>query len=476
MKVRVKGLVFVGFAAAIFAQSAMADNNADAKTVTSKLYVDQKVETTTGTGTTNDPYVSTITANNANADTKAPSIRNVYEFVTKTVGSVDVVSGDDYVDVDVPESGANAGKFVVSIENDMLTSTAAGIRAATSGTGAANQDALDLPTVGAVKAYAEDKENKATAIVTGTGTGHNYDSDVAYPTTKAVYDYAQQKVLDNSNLYVGSKGAWGQLSSATSNGATSNDYVTIKETGTDTGVYKVNIAADSIASDSAAITTGGTINTGTEAQQNAAKGKLATAKAVYDFVSTYGGNTYQPKVGGAGSVDSTSGKSKVMVGYSTRTGSSGSYEYSSTWQPLSGDDYITVGLDASDNPEVKLGNFAASNDLYGTNNTNDAKLVRAGIVRGITLQASGDGTQGSPYATTITGSNQNDKFPSAQNVFEYVQSQTGGNVIPTMSADCRAAINGTTPNNHCALVASWDATLNNNTGGIVLEWTVIAQP
>jgi len=49
-------------------------------------------------------------------------------------------------------------------------------------------------------------------------------------------------------------------------------------------------------------------------------------------------------------------------------------------------------------------------------------------------------------------------------------------VIPPMSAECLAAITASTPNNHCALVASWDATLNNNAGGIVLEWTVIAQP
>ena len=87
MKIKIRGLVFVGFAAAVFAQSALAEITADDKTVTSKTYVDSKVEATVNNATT-------ITA--GSPDDKAPSSLNVYKFVEgRIVSSGGGVDGNE---------------------------------------------------------------------------------------------------------------------------------------------------------------------------------------------------------------------------------------------------------------------------------------------------------------------------------------------------------------------------------------------
>lgn len=78
MKTKIRGLVFVGFAAAVFAQSASAEITDSDKTVTSKTYVDSKVEATVNNATT---------INSGSPDDKAPSSLNVYKFVSNQIVS-----------------------------------------------------------------------------------------------------------------------------------------------------------------------------------------------------------------------------------------------------------------------------------------------------------------------------------------------------------------------------------------------------
>lgn len=457
MKVRVKGLVFVGFAAAIFAQNAMAAGEADARTVTSKLYVDQKIDQETTSGTT--------TIDEDSPNDKAPSSKNVYDFVTgqiATLASVANIQGDGtYINVhDVTVGEGNDAHTVKQVDaKEGVATTAAQLTGPiSSGVAGAftGNNGNKLVSATAVKALID------TEATDGTTTLGDSSTNEKVPTSKNVVDYAEKKA--NKLAY--------------NNGET------------------ITAAATA--------TSGNTSNT-----------TYPTVKNVYEFVKSENA-AYQPKVGDSANVD-TNGKSKVMIGYTTRSGEANNYSYSSEWKQLAGDDYITVGLDNSDNPKVSLGNFAASTDLYGSTGTNDDKLVKAGAVRSVTLQASGDGTQGSPWATTITGSDQNDKFPSAKNVYEFVtgrelalgtgtgnpetisgnstvdtkvptvanvykfvMAQLGNLPIPEPGEDCSLGTNGITDsNNHaCALVlAYWTAAESpTNQAGVGLKWVPMPQP
>ena len=466
MKVKIRGLVFVGFAAAVFAQSAMADAN-DAKTVTSKLYVDSTFQTKENIVTTTEAGANGF---DWTSETTYPSVALLNQVKSQVTG-IDVNGDETYITV-ADGTGNDAGKFTVSpkltpatansdITGDLTDTSGTTIgtkhKLVTAGavkslmdTGLSDatnaEDNTTVPTSLAVVSYAEKKANKATAIIT-SGTGQNNttatDGDVKYPTTKAVYDFvtsqvggaAYQRKLtsdDTGTLYVGQydssatgdKSTWKQIGT--------KGYLTYAQNGT-SGVYEFDInsaqIADSVATDSSQklvtenavydlVDREGTSGT-TTITASASETQVPTSRNVYDFVN---GN-YQPKT-------TTQG---VMTGYN------------GTWHTLGGDStYITVA-DNGNAASVTLGNLTA----HGV--------------------AGGGGTTGvDPYTSDfVTGGT---KLARSGDVYDFVMDQMGGLAIPEMPTEC---VNAISANNghYCALVAGYSATAANNVG---LEWTIMA--
>lgn len=426
MKVKIRGLVFVGFAAAVFAQSAMADAN-DAKTVTSKLYVDQTFQTLTnevGIGGTGQS--ATLDALKQTSDwtsnTKYPSMK----VLSDAVGALDDVAGihgdTNYIAVSEDTNGKKVGIITDNLGTtaDIYGNTNTGrlvtvgavnglLDTAISGTETNNV----VPTSLAVQTYAEANANKATAIIT-SGTGQNNttatDGDVKYPTTKAVYDFVtatageyqpKTPTTNTTSLYVGRNdtngSTWNALeAAAAADSQASTDYVTIMDNGS--GVYQINIPTAQIATTSDFVASDG--------NNNATRAKLATAGAVYDFVS--GG--YQP-VAPAG----------------VKVGNNGA------WDTLAVD---TTYLDLTS---------ATGSVQIGVNAATDSAAI------------SGASTSSSTGASNLT---------TAYAVNAYVQGLLHGNEIPAMPSECTSAANN---GGYCALV--YGATTG---GGNALQWTVMA--
>ncbi len=426
MKVKVRGLVFVGFAAAVFAQSAFAAiYQNDYSTVASKRYVDDYAQEETEKvqiGSETGQFASTSAENFPwDSNDRYPSMK-VLKEVKDSLDDINVVEGSTgYVDVTENPTGT----FTVDLVSGNITGTVT----------STNTSSTKLVTEGAVANYAEDKTNKATSItttnasstteytsvaaVTGyaeatanklgydttnsteTITGNKTD-DTKFPTVKNVYEFVksenaayQPKVADNTHtkIYVGrddgTNGAtWGELSGAT------NGYVAFTGSG---GDYTVDIDSNKLATTSANITTGSS--------------DLATAGAVYDFVN---GN-YQPKTTGT----------DVMVGYN------------GTWRSLSGDSYITVGADTNGS-SVTLTNLTnATTDFVASDDTN------AGTKR--------------------------PKLAKAGDVYDFVMAQTGGLAIPEMPDECDTAA---ASNHYCALV--YGKTSDGANAPVGLMWTIMA--
>ncbi len=94
MKVKVKGLVFVGFAAAILSANAMAADN----TVTSKSYVDNKFQTI-------ENIETEYTATNKNSTTEYPAMSALTQALSENGGVVNDSR------VSVTQNGASIGSF-----------------------------------------------------------------------------------------------------------------------------------------------------------------------------------------------------------------------------------------------------------------------------------------------------------------------------------------------------------------------------
>ena len=107
MKVKIKGLVFVGFAAAILSANAMAD---DTNTVTSKSYVDNKFQVLDGIQTA-------ITDSNKSSETLYPSMKALTDGLD-AVEDKNTVTGVDYVEATVAADGTT-----VQLKANRITST-----------------------------------------------------------------------------------------------------------------------------------------------------------------------------------------------------------------------------------------------------------------------------------------------------------------------------------------------------------------
>lgn len=433
MKIKVKGLVFVGFAATVFASSAMAEpaiSGQSAKnTVTSKYYVEHNFQKI-------NKKVKTREAADANSgalwtsEEDYPSMK-VLKSVKDEVTAIDVNDGNNGY-VTVSESVQNPGTFTVGVANTPAT-TAAGITGTTATgdsttlvTAAAVKNALDtgitatstetdatIPTSLAVQTYvngyAQDKSKIDAA--TGDGTNTAYSTTISslsandtYPTSQNVYQFvtntvggaAYQPKLENSQtgLYLGSysggASTWQELQGSSNGTSATTGYVTIQA---DDGVYKVNLDAAQVASSIA----------------SGSSTKLATEGAVYNYVGT----NFQP-------IAATDNNIKIG--------------YNGDWQNLGGDGtYVTVSS-SNGASSVALTNItAAGTGATSDFTTNNTKLARAG------------------------------------DVYDFVMAQLGGTAIPQAPSVCENAANGV----WCALVyGQIGGTSADPTYG--LKWTIMA--
>ncbi|MBQ6027375.1 MAG: hypothetical protein IJL21_02380 [Alphaproteobacteria bacterium] len=464
MKVKIRGLVFVGFAAAVFAQSAFADDATDKKTVTSKYYVDHTFQTLENITTASEAQGEGAW----DSDTTYPSmaaVKSKFNDINVTVANNS--NATDYLDVtETPD-----GTFTLNLDNapamaatDLTGTLSNGVATAPTG-----NNLKKLVTVGAVNALVD---GESTA---GTTTINENSTNGTVPTSKNVYDYVEGKVGnaayqrkltadDTGTLYIGQydanasgtdKSTWKELSVANASGQNpalaSTNYVAKTVSG---NVYTVNLdaaqIADSIATDASQklvtenavydlVDRESTAGTSTIGSQSTTL--VPTSKNVYDFVTTYAADNYQPII-------DTARANKIMIGYNTATTNGGNTTYSSDWKELVGDyvyqnstdvGYIQVDVnpEATGQVEVRLQNVGHAGSVISS-------------------------------ATSSDVTNGTDKLASAYAVQQYVSTMMGGLEIPPMSDACTTAIalnNG----HYCALVAGYDAT-----DGVKLEWTVMA--
>lgn len=498
MRVKIRGLVFVGFAAAVFAQSAMADATTDAKTVTSKLYVDSKVDGVTETGSGNNITYGDTTITQNSPNDKAPSALNVYKFVTSQVaGSAVTIQGDSTyttassngsgtwtVGIDATKLGTTAN--ITSNTNTEGLTTVGAVRGlldtslsdAASGSDAEND--TTVPTSAAVVSYAEKKGNKLDGDNNNT-IAQFYNSPTKYPSAKAVYDFVKaeegsfQPKVERTGPSVGIRNGsgtsespyiytWGGIQAQGGNtlGGTTDNYVTMTESG---GVYSIGLATTMVSVDKADITSNNkklmtamgvndymtdlvwTATDGTIASAYDIDTKVPTVKNVYDFVTgaiSAAGDGYQPKID-----DAKAGK--IMIGYNTQTGEGSGATYNSDWRELVGDYTLSGSTYAGGYIQVAPNPENASQA--------DVRLLNVGHAGSYISSA-----------TQQDATNSMDALVSAYAVKEYVTGLTGGLTIPSMPDTCTtAATNG----GYCALVyGDTDDTQSGVQAGLM--WTVMA--
>lgn len=451
MKVNVKGLVFVGFAAAVFASSAMA---AGENIVTSKHYVDNKFQTLENLTT------STETAD-WTSDTEYPSMKVVETRVGALTPAVGSPNATDYLNF-----SKEGNTLTVDLDNAPAT-------AATDLTGAVNgstgvltaptgNDLKKLVTAGAVNALIQAETAQDTTNITSAVAGNG-----TVPTTKNVYDFVTSAIStagqdyqrklgsSESGLYVGAYDAnndntWKELVVAdVSSGSnlSNTNYVTKSVSG---NVYTVNLdaaqvgtAGTDVTASSTKLATGKavyeyvqsnitTTSEGTIATNTTDDVNVPTIANVYNFVTNYASDTYQVK----------NTTNKLMVGYGN------------AWREIKalGDtsvagattSYVTFTPDDANNPTSYTVNIAGQ------------AVTTAG-----TAIAAYDATTNSGDGTDLT---------TVKAVKEYVASQVDTQFA--LGTNPCATANGAASGAYCALVAHYDSTA----GGAVYEWTVIAEP
>ena len=321
-----------------------------------------------------------------------------------------------------------------------------------------------IVTAAAVKALVDAESAADSTTISGSS------SNGVVPTSKNVYDFVngnyQAKAATGDTMYVGHNGTWRALESATTDSQAATDYVTLKWDATN-NVYQVNLDSGHIAAtsaltgsatnDSGLVTAGSIRSTILQAVESSIDSNstddstVPSTKNVYDFVTGYASGNYQPKVGVASSFDSAAnggeGASKVMVGYTTRSGSGtdqSPYVYSSEWRQLRGETYIVVADDAEYGPSVR---------------------INTGMIAG----------DGNTITGTSSSASTKDDLTTAWAVKEYVTTQLGGLAIPEPSVECKGTNLDSDADGACALVMAWDSTANSNQGAVTLKWRKMAQ-
>lgn len=325
MKLKIRGLVFTGFAAAVFAQSAWAlppaagltapEIDALKATVTSKFYVDSNYQDLVEKEPTN-PTTGATTINNSSDNDHYPTSENVYKFVKGEIGALDSVANiqgdDEYTKVrQVNTAGANEDPvYVKQVElaqapattNDSITGTLTSTTTSGGVTTLGTEDAL--VTAGAVNSLID------TSITNADAT-----NDAQMPTSKAVYDFMnnendgfQRKItsdeastLANFNsasdagkgVMIGYKGTgedsgwniFGAKPNAVYQGdAASSNHLSYLEIQRDTtsasrGAYLVGIKGGALAENAGAISAANS----SDSTAYETRDKLTTAYAVYAY-------------------------------------------------------------------------------------------------------------------------------------------------------------------------------------------------
>lgn len=453
MKVKVKGLVFVGFAAAVFAQSAFAaitpNATTDPKTVTSKKYVDEKIPGTASiywgddngqqVEHTNQSTVDAVVVGNGYGEVK---FRKLSDTATSTIDTTTPANGSGIVvTAKAVAEAINANMGALQGDDAYID-----VESSTDGNGI---------TTKTVKPLYTPSTSAADLVTSGTlAVGDSYNSTTAtaddvtevqtrFATSKAVYDYAQPKVADTSGaLQVGYRGAtgdatWKTLQGSSTGTAGALNYVSIKEgTGANSqpnGVYTVNLDASTITANNnngADITAAGVANA-----TAAATDKLATAKAVYDFVKAENA-AYQPKV-------QDTDHDKLMLGYSTQGGTVGSETYTLGWKELQG----SSNAAQSAVNYVSIAETSSGSNVYKTNLASDLITTTGAAING--------------YDATTSSGNGND-LVTVSAIKEYA-----GGIIDVTNPCSASATDG----HYCALVAKYSASAPNN---VEYEWTIMA--
>jgi hypothetical protein len=264
MKLNIKGLVFVGFAAAVFASAANAD--AGDKTVTSKAYVDGKYIAGTGITVTDNaqgkkviattadltPYtasdgialsehnftnsgVRTVSATDANGNdgtitvnTNGTSAEVAVKNVEVTSHKVQTVDGTSQTAaVDYPSVAAVAGlvgaaytgQDGISVNSTTHVITNSGVRGVVASDANDAEGTIRLNVGGTETAYAvknvEVTGNKASAIDDSGQSTDNSASTTEYTSNAAVTGYAQKKLSGTQGQLVTYGATAGTVGSAT---------------------------------------------------------------------------------------------------------------------------------------------------------------------------------------------------------------------------------------------------------------------
>ncbi|MBP5485529.1 MAG: hypothetical protein J6Y07_02370 [Alphaproteobacteria bacterium] len=422
MKVKVKGLVFAGFAAAIFAANAMAAQT-NLNTVTSKSYVDGKFNTafggtegqiikqgaTAGTTTYETPGNSASAIDATAGDGKLVTGKAVAEALSAAGTIANNIQGDtDYITTsDILDAQNN----VVGKRVSIITGNLADTNELVTNTSATGYDADKLVTAGAVSSLID------------TSIGASEDNST-FPTSLAVKTYVDSLESDLS-----------AVNNIQGDGTYTN--VTTVNTGTEQApVYakQVNVITANLADNNAKIT--GTLDATGQAKlvtagavKSLLKGTIAstdddttvaTSKAVYDYVSsqaTTDAATYQTKV--------AAGSTGVYVG------ARNAGDTDSTWNEIRA--AATTGTTAANTAYVTM---TQNNGVYTIN-------LASGQIADSNLADSGQ------------------RLTTENAVVDYVQSQMNGMTIPALSTNTDCLLTGAV----CALVSNSNGTL---------EWTVLA--
>jgi hypothetical protein len=345
---------------------------------------------------------------------------------------------------------------------------------------------LDDKTVTSKK-YVDTNFQNLTEKDPTTGTAPNDVTSISdsstntqYPTSRNVYKFVKQELQEagaTGNM-TGNVPKHTQKIAVFENGYNGN---ATNPTATDLehlDHWELIVPDDRVAGSAGDISAGGASDATATEQTN-----LTTAKAVYDFV-TYGdpidpnSNGYQPKATSA----------TPQVGFRTGSGTTAD-PYQGNWYNLvEGQDgqalstahkYVKITTDDGSQPGHTAGVYLdlKKNFIIGSDNpeTGDTGYDN----RGIGATSSNNLATGVAVYEYAVPMNWTERAPSGYANKKLV-TDGSGNVI--LAEDTTADIPSDMPNecdtasgtHVCALVAYWDATLNNNTGGVKYEWTVMA--
>ncbi|MBO7560191.1 MAG: hypothetical protein J6T27_03480 [Alphaproteobacteria bacterium] len=488
MKIKIRGLVFVGFAAAVFASSARAavpNDQVPGVTVTSRAYTEKtyehKPEALTVDGTQIEEAV--WIGWNESQTGVAPQADSGKQW-TK-------LQGRNYTQVVNDKDG-----HYVQLRGSKITTSGAQIAAADANNSNTADDLTDLPNVNAVKEYVDGVLDDGAFQPEVAAPHWNSSTNTIDHDTRNIIQVGQWTgtINESTGEVTTSNPTWAnfvaQPDSQQNGSVTSLGYLTIgQQVGGGFGnSYNINIAGTKIADEASEIAAA----TGSDVSVN---NKLTTAKAVYDYIN---GDPEDPDSGfqrklttdEAEDLAVTSGDAGVGVGVGYRSynseAASGSEYGDSTWMTFRAKpnannvnlEYLQIEEESravGEAPQflisVKQGTVAKdataiSDASASASYTYKDKLATAGAVNAYAVQKDWSSVANSANKTLVTDANG-------------IVTLSDVPVIPgtdTMPSECHGA-NATA---HCALVSKWvDAQGTNGQEDYVaahleLTWTVMA--